>query len=703
MKTLLKTLLILLFLLMLQNIRGQSSDTLQPSIDNALEDLARSSDAVADYSDLLEKYRYFVEHPVSINGSGLNKLMEIRVINQAQLFTIETYIRQNGFILSANELNYVPGLSKEFLSRIQHFVTFTAPLHEKKKASLRKILSTGKSRVLFRYEQQMEHAEGYKIPADSAFLKPGSAYLGTPQKLYFRYAFQADQRIKAGITAEKDAGEVFMGSKLNDSVQQLLSKTPGFPDFISAYALVSDFGVLKKAVIGDYHLEFGQGLTLWSGLAFGKSSQATQVKYYADGIRPNTSVNENLFFRGVAAEFGYKNLKLTTFYSNKKYDANLEKDDSTELELATSLQETGYHRTINELNDKNALAVSLFGAHLNYEYKQIRVGGTWYKSQLNIPLQRNIDPYALYNFYGKALQNAGLDLNVGFSKFSFFSELGYSSNGGLAGIAGLNTFFSDRLSLTLLYRNYSKKYQTLFANPFRVSGHVGNEKGIYLGLEALLAKSMTLNAYVDLYTFPWLRYQSNAPSSGKSYLLQLNFEPKQNLGMYLQFRFTQKQINYTANDSYFAQLKNENRYELSYQISYTLFQNFILKNRLEYVHYGFVEDQQLGFLFYQDVFYKPAKIPLSAGLRLAMFNTGGWNSRIYTYENDVLYAFSIPALYDHGFRTYFLLSWEPLKNLKFWFRAATTIFYGKTELGTGADAVEGNHKSTLKAQVQWKF
>lgn len=688
-------------ILMATKLPGQSADTLHPSLDNALEELARSTDAVADYSDLLEQYRYYLEHPLHLNGPELKKLLEIRVINEAQLFSLETYIRQNGPILSANELNYVQGLSKEVVERVKRFVTFSTDLQKKKPISFKKLLRYSRSRVLFRYEQALEQPAGYQIPPDSAYLKPGSIYLGTPQKLYFRYAFQSQERIRAGITAEKDAGEVFINPKLGDSVNQLLDKAPGFPDFVSAYVFVSDVGVLSKAVIGDYHLEFGQGLTLWSGLAFGKSSQTCQVKYYGRGIRPNTSVNENLFFRGAAAELNYKRFSLTAFYSHKKYDANLEQQDSTEQ--ATSLQETGYHRTINELNDKNALDISVYGAHLSFDYKRIQLGGSYYESHLSIPLQKNDHPYAMYYFHGNRLQNAGIDLNMGFNKFAFFSEIGISSGGGLAGIAGVNTFFSDRFTLTLLYRNYARNYQALFANPFRVSGHVGNEQGFYLGLEALLTKSLTLSAYADLVAFPWLRYQVSGPSSGKSYLLHLDYQGKKDLKMYVQFRFAEKEKDHTPVNGYFSELRSENRIELRYQLSYGLFRNFILRNRLEYVHFDFVDDRQRGFLVYQDVFYRPEQKRLSAGFRLALFHTDGWNSRIYTYENDVLYAFSIPALYDHGYRTYLLVSWEPVNNLKFWFRAATTIFNGKNELGSGADAVQGNHKSTVKVEMQWKF
>jgi hypothetical protein len=54
-----------------------------------------------------------------------------------------------------------------------------------------------------------------------------------------------------------------------------------------------------------------------------------------------------------------------------------------------------------------------------------------------------------------------------------------------------------------------------------------------------------------------------------------------------------------------------------------------------------------------DILYKPLLAPYAAVLRLQYFETDSYNSRIYAYENDVLYSYSIPAFYDKGFRYYF--------------------------------------------------
>jgi len=84
-----------------------------------------------------------------------------------------------------------------------------------------------------------------------------------------------------------------------------------------------------------------------------------------------------------------------------------------------------------------------------------------------------------------------------------------------------------------------------------------------------------------------------------------------------------------------------------------------------------------GFTIFQDISYS---LPLREGrglgfrLRLQGFDAREWANRIYTYEHDVLYAFSIPATYGLGGRAYLCLRWQIIPQLAFYFRASETIY-----------------------------
>jgi hypothetical protein len=114
-----------------------------------------------------------------------------------------------------------------------------------------------------------------------------------------------------------------------------------------------------------------------------------------------------------------------------------------------------------------------------------------------------------------------------------------------------------------------------------------------------------------------------------------------------------------------------------------------------------------------DCFYTPASKPWSANMRLTCFETGGYNSRIYTYENDVLYGYSIPPFYNKGCRYYVNFRFNAARRIRkpvntgwrgdIWLRWAQTVYQDKSSIGSGLDKIAGSQKSELKFQIMVKW
>jgi hypothetical protein len=100
--------------------------------------------------------------------------------------------------------------------------------------------------------------------------------------------------------------------------------------------------------------------------------------------------------------------------------------------------------------------------------------------------------------------------------------------------------------------------------------------------------------------------------------------------------------------------------------------------------------------------YEPF-IKLKGNIRLQYFETDSYNSRIYAYENDVLYSFSIPAFFDKGFRYYFNASYVAGKQLTFWLRLSQTRYLGKKVIGSGLDEINHSRKTDLRLQLKYRF
>ncbi len=106
----------------------------------------------------------------------------------------------------------------------------------------------------------------------------------------------------------------------------------------------------------------------------------------------------------------------------------------------------------------------------------------------------------------------------------------------------------------------------------------------------------------------------------------------------------------------------------------------------------------------QDLIYKKLKFPFSFTLRYAVFDTKSYDSRVYAFENDVLYSYSVPALYYKGQRAYFLVNWDITRKFEIWIRVARTIYDNQTTLSAGSlNQINANHKTEVKLQARLKF
>jgi len=108
-------------------------------------------------------------------------------------------------------------------------------------------------------------------------------------------------------------------------------------------------------------------------------------------------------------------------------------------------------------------------------------------------------------------------------------------------------------------------------------------------------------------------------------------------------------------------------------------------------------------MLYQDIIYNNNKIPLSIKFRYAIFNTDSYHTRIYAYENDLLYTFSNPAYYYKGSRIYINLKYNYNTHLRLYAKLSQTKYNNKENIGSGNSLIEGNTKTEIKFQAIYKF
>lgn len=681
-----------LFLVLGWSLRLEAQETPPPAEEDKIEKVAEGGDENTDYSELIETLQFYKDHPVNLNHTNKDELIEFGLLDDILIANLLTHLDTHGDLLALEELQTIQGFTPEKIKEILPYVKIDDhPIPTI--SSLWREIKSGKHQVIIRMEQTLEEKKGFSEEDSISKLNPNSRYLGSPQKIYARYRFTYGRYLSWGITGEKDAGEQFFkGTQKN-----------GF-DFYSAHLFIRNLGPVKAVALGDYYLSYGQGLTLWSRLAFGKGSDISTLKRNATGIAPYSSVNEGNYRRGAAVSIGIKNFTMDLFYSSVKFDANIiDTNELGEALLVSSVSLDGYHRTPSELYDKHSLKETMFGGHLAFDLCNLNIGVTAVQNHLATDLMRTPYLYNQFDFSGTDFLNLSLDYNYVYRNINFFGEWGRNKNGAMAFLNGALISLDPRVSVMFLHRNYARNYYTFVSNPVRESD-VSNERGFYAGITIKPIRTWTLTAYYDFFSFPWLRYQVDAPSHGYEYLAQVTWNPTKKVELYLRVKETAKQQNVYGNPTaldYLVDTKQNNwRFNATYKVS----SSFSFKSRMEWVRYKIENNApDEGYVVMQDVNYNPMSFPLSFNFRYALFDTKSYDSRIYAYENDIPGTFAIPAYFYKGQRVYFMINYHIMKGLDIWARIGQTVYSKLDVISSGLDEIDGPKKTDLRLQVRWEF
>lgn len=661
--------------LVLLSIHTSAQDPEESPAAAHMEAIAAASDQEPENDQAEQNMDYLLRHPLSINRIKPDELLDLQLLSPQQVNAFVQYRNLFGPIRNAYELQAIPLWDITTIRKLLPILSFSETGEES--TLVKKIITKGAHQLILRSSKTLERAKGYK--SDSIGQK---AYAGNSLRLFYRYTYQYKQQAWWGFTGEKDAGE-----KLGDFT--------GFHFFIRRN------GWLKTIALGDYTVNIGQGLVQWQGLAFGKTSDAMHVFKQGNLVQPYRSAGEFNFNRGIATQFQYKNWELTTFISSKKQTANLVTIGNESG--FSSISASGYHRTGAELADRNSLSEKSAGTVLQYQLSRFRIGVSVIAFRFSSMAMPEDKPYNRYAIRGQTWYNSGIQYSYTARNVFLFGELAQCRSG-IAILQGMVMSIHHKADLSVVYRKIQPGYQALYARSFTEGSSVSNETGLYTALRLAPWPGWTVQAYLDYFRFPWLRFRADTPGSGQEYFLQLDWVKRKKWAVYLRYRLTDKPENADGEYVHEPILKKQSNIRL--HAERIISRRFLFATRFDQVWYKKEGVKQAGTAVYLDTKYHFMKPSLVLAARVQYFSTGGYDSRIYAYERDLLYSFSIPAFYDKGFRYYCQLQGKPARfgkgfhlKLQWWLRWSQTRFSGGHTIGSGQDEISGNKKSEWKMQL----
>lgn len=641
---------ILLSALPITRTLAQQDSTL--FMDSALETWEAQIEELEDAENLTEDLLERLEESRNNGRPNLNDLKYETAVNQLKLtdyqyYQLQLYIETYGPLYSIYEIPSIDGFSEEEMRRLAAMTIIAPP--PKRRPTFREMIRSCKNVFWVRYGQIVERQAGYDTSR-------ANHYDGSPAHLQFRYDFSIRQHFGFRVAGEKDAGEAFFRG----------DQKQGF-DHYSGSLYVKNIRWLKCAVLGDYRLNFGQGLVLGSSMMSGKGSGVSAARRFSDGIRPVATTNESELFRGAAFTLG------NAQWSGSGFAGDVTESNRTAFGGALSYRQAQF--------SLNAQAVC-YGEYSD----SATIGDKW--RSLGQPKQIN----------------AGLSYHALARKVLLFGEAAVNEKGRPAVLQAALIPVAPIFQLAALLRYYATGYLSPMGSGFRTSSGDCGEFGAYLTGHLVLNRRIEADLYWDYYRLRWLSYLTDAPVQGMDAGLSLTCRLSGKNLLYARYQWRTKPKN-ESNDTYLHRLQEQCRHRFRLQWTCAPLPWLDTKTEVSMVLNKGPDEAKhwyKGILMYQDLALNWKRPQLSVHLRIAYFDTDRYDERLYAYENDVYYAFTVGSYYYQGMRGYLLLRYK-IQNFSVWFRIARTHYLNKNNISSGLTYIDKPHKTEVKVQCLYRF
>ena len=646
--------------------------------DNLIEEIENIE--IEDETDFVEQLSEFYENQekINLNNLSLETAFTILQMSDYQYYHLQKYITENGFIVSIYELAAVDGFTIEYVKKIEPYIVASA-VEKEQKVTFKSLFKRLRQKLLLRYVQVLEKKAGYDKNRNTH-------YVGTPQQYAFRYNFTASEHISLGFAGKKNAGEEFFKG----------SQKQGF-GFYSFHLQVKKIGILQSVIVGDYRLHFGQGVTMGNGFL---NSGSGEIRKTGNVLRPVTAMSQSNFLRGIALQLGNYKFRGTIFFGHRFFDGNIIETEPDMFAFEGSITNTGLHRTETELKKRNALFNRVYGAHFHAHLKTFKIGAQVIRTEFSLPILPSTRPYQYFDFSGKGFCNISIDYQVLIKHHILFGEVAASSTNGYGLLQGAIFKIDPRIKLSALFRHFTKNYVALDGKPYSKNNKLNNETGLLLTSDIILTRTSNLLFIIDLYRIHWLKYLIDKPLSYLDASLRLDISLSKNCALLIRYSYKTQAKNY-RDDAIYNQISETQQHRLRTVLSYSFLQFLQFKSEISGVC-NTHKKNLFGVLAYQDIGINISKIALDIKLRFAIFDTDTYDERLYAYENDLSYTFTINSYYYRGCKGYLILKWK-CNRFEIQGKIARLLFFNKNQISSGLELINAPHKTEVKMQMLFKL
>lgn len=623
------------------------------ALDDIILDIYRTATEMGeiDYEQLQTDLYSLHESPINLNATTEEELSQLPFLSPQQIDELLAYADKHPFA-SLYELRLIHSLADYDIRNLLPFVRIGST--EKEKMYTREVFHYAQHELLTRVDaRNIESFEGTD-----------------PMYGQLRYRFDYKRRVVFGLQLRRPAGGKASEMQYN------------------AYVQLKDIGPMHTIVAGSFQASFGQGLVLAPVFRTGKSSYVQSVGMANNGLRYYSSADgEGL--QGAGATYRHvfsphTRLDVSALYSIKK--AN----DST-LHHVVGANMTLRHRKLEvQLTAIENIWSDSIRPYRNSAYNQHYFRGTR-QAVIGASARYN---HGWFDLFGEVATAQNYDRSTLHPTPSTLSP-----RWGFGTIIGSRFYPTDGVALTALYRYYSPYFDNAQGYAFSETSRIGDEQGGYLGFEVTRWKGVRWSGYADIFSFSGPKYgipqyptmgydamteirfsiphhTSNIQHHTSYITLRLRAREKGDLATYsTRLQYDWQQSAWSLRTTAEANLTSSSSLNTQHNTSNIQHHSLPFREGSGLGPYGYTVYQDIAYDFTQSCLSVKGKpIPLSLRLRVQFFDAREWDNRIYTYEHDVLYAFSIPAVYGLGGRAYVCLRWQAMEKLALYLRVSETLY-----------------------------
>ena len=679
--------------------------------------------------------------PIDINSASAQDLSAIPSLSLIDAQRIVRYRSAEGPFSTLPDLINVDGVSESDYRAIRPFITLRLLPNSRglprsdpgtgrepgNRVQWRDALTDPDVRVSYRWSRDIDLGKGYSADTST------TGYLGGPVRHVVRADARFGDHLRIAGALDQDPGEKWRWDPAG--------KRPGF-DHMAGAASIQNIGPLDRLVVGDFTVSSGHGVGLWRGLAFGKGRDPTSgVIRSGRGVRPFASTEENRFFRGSAASvhltdlLGYAAsgvqdlpLRLTgyAFISRRQLDASWDIDPSMGIRRISTVPASGLHRTATEAARRDAVRESVVGGGMDIEARigplNASGGLSSLSSSLDAPLRPTTRPDQAFDRQTSALTVNSMYVTLQWNNLLVTGEgarLTSASRGTpLARYAGVVALAYDdgrRMDAVLHLRSFGRGYDNPYGAAFNETS-TQNERGVYGGVRVLLHRTLRVSGYIDQYAFKWLRFNVSRPTVGRDTRLVVEYEPRRWLSHMVEMRSETKEERGAGTAPSHSGRRSPviaepvmpgTRRSLRFDTDVSVSPSFSLATEVQASRTieGDPENQtqaRFGWLMVQRLNWQiHPRVSLTGSM--ALFDTSDFSTRLYTYERDLRYAFSVPALFGQGERSYALARIKLHGGVMVEAKYSVTRYDDRNQIRSGLQQLSGNRIRSLGVQLHWRL